>query len=190
MTANSQLELGLPRYRCFLDMDGILADFVEGVMTRFNRRISMAEWPSGEFNIETALGLPPGRVWGSQNEQFWSGLPPTPDGKQILDLVETQFGQDNVCILSSPSANPASLSGKLIWIKAHIPDYRRRFLIGPPKHFCAAPTHVLIDDSDKNVVAFREAGGIGILLPRPWNALHEVGDPVSYLREQLALLPG
>ena len=25
MPDNSQLELGLPRYRCFLDMDGVLA---------------------------------------------------------------------------------------------------------------------------------------------------------------------
>jgi hypothetical protein len=88
------------------------------------------------------------------------------------------------------------------WIEKHLPAYRRRFLIGPRKEFCAHGGSVLIDDSDKNVASFRDAGGLAILYPRPWNSRHaesEIGlgvvaaelrsmcaDPIHRTAESLA----
>ena len=59
---------------------------------------------------------------------------------------------------------------------------QRQYLIGPPKHLCAKPGVLLIDDRDKNVADFLGLGAHAILVPRPWNSLHG-REPISYLSE-------
>ena len=60
--------------------------------------------------------------------------------------------------------------GKINWIDKNMPEYSRRYLIGPAKQFCAGPDSILVDDSNKNIEDFAEAGGNVILVPRPWNS--------------------
>ena len=71
-------------------------------------------------------------------------------------------------LLTSPG-NAESVVGKIQWIEKHLPEYKRRYLIGPEKHFCSHRNSILIDDSDENVMKFREEGGDAILVPRMWN---------------------
>ncbi len=68
-----------------------------------------------------------------------------------------------------------------------MPNYGRRYLMGPAKHFCSGPGRVLIDDSDKNVIEFLRSGGQAILVPRPWNMLRGM-NAAQCVRSFLSLL--
>ena len=115
----------------------------------------------------------PDEFWNSLDRDVWASVPESAEFKALLCRCEELVGSENVCILSSPTHDPDCLAGKLEWIHDHFPKrMHRQFLIGPRKHFCARPDALLIDDSDRNVEAFRAHGGQALLVPRPWNSLH------------------
>jgi hypothetical protein len=155
--------------RCFIDLDGVLVDFHAGA-ARHHGVPYPDPWPSGVWHVDQVLGIEHTAFWSTLDEFFWSELTPTTDGFQILSLVESVFGAERVCILSSPPRDPAALAGKCRWIQRHLPRYDRQFLIGPCKHMVAGHDAVLVDDSDDNIHRFRRAGGTGVLVPRPWNS--------------------
>lgn len=159
-----------PCLKALLDLDGVLCDFHTAMCKALS--LSMPDpWPSPQPCLFKALGLiETSELWETfDNEYFWANLDWTADGKQILAIVEDFFGPENVCIATTPTRNPRCAAGKVRWIQRCIPAYSRRFFIGPPKYFAAAPTNILIDDSDSNINLFRQHAGLGILVPRPWN---------------------
>jgi hypothetical protein len=158
---------------CFVDLDGVLVNFCSGAFRVHGARYP-DPWPVGVFAVRDVLRLDNQAFWAPMDEQFWADLEPMPDCRDLLHLLEGFFGADHVCILSSPSHDPSALAGKYRWILRHLPAYARRYLIGPAKHFCAGPGKVLLDDHDDNVQRFTEAGGQGVLVPRPWNSGHGV----------------
>ncbi len=179
--------------QCLLDMDGVLVDFVKGMVEAHGLPDPYADESFIDFYFDKAWGLSATKFWNVANRDFWSNLDWMPDGVRILEIVELYHGHDNVCLLSSPCSQDGCVDGKLDWIKRHVPQYKRRFLFGPRKEFCAAPGRVLIDDNEDNVDAFVKCGGVGILVPRPWNrnrglhAVKYVGDRLDQLRlERLA----
>lgn len=130
----------------------------------------------------------PAEFWNSITREVWASVPLSPEFEFIVGWAEARVGRPNVHFLTSPTLSPDCLAGKLVWIQRHAPGWmQRQFLIGPSKHLCAKAGVLLIDDSDKNVVAFQEQGGGAVLVPRPWNSLHG-RDPVTYLGEQFGLL--
>jgi hypothetical protein len=159
--------------RCFVDLDGVLVDFNRGAVRRHGRDYP-DPWPRGVWAVREVLGLDGASFWAAMDEQFWADLDPLPNCFGLLELLEGLFGPENVCILSSPSRDASALAGKYRWIRRHLPDYERRYLIGPAKHFCSGPGKVLVDDLEENVRLFTEAGGRGVLMPRPWNSGHAV----------------
>jgi hypothetical protein len=70
------------------------------------------------------------------------------------------------------------------WIGKNLPDYKRQFLIGPGKNFCAGKDHILVDDADHNLKAFSEAGGLVVPIPRKWNEYHS-WDTYDYMQNML-----
>lgn len=108
--------------------------------------------------------------WPSITREMWASFPPSDEFGWLIGHAEALVGQENVFILTSPTRDPDSLAGKLEWIHKHCPKFMyRQFLMGPPKHLCANPESLLVDDANHNVEAFRAAGGKTILVPRPWN---------------------
>lgn len=172
--------------KCFLDVDGVIADFVAGACEIHN-----AEYPyfqpqnMGIYEMEGLLGLTSIEFMEPMNKDFWAGLKPTQDAGDIVRLVEEKFGPKNVCLLTKPVHTPGCLEGKVLWIRHHFPQFLNRFLIGSAsKAFCAAENTVLIDDHEKNVEAFTSAGGNGFLMPAPWNwkyNLPRLGELTAFL---------
>lgn len=122
--------------------------------------------------------------WDSITRDIWANCPTAREFNLILGHAEALVGQDNVCVLTSPTIDPECLAGKLEWIQKNFPRWlHRQFLIGPRKHFCARPDALLIDDNDEQVRRFREHGGQALLVPRPWNSMHGT-DTLPYLMEQ------
>lgn len=157
----------------FLDMDGVMVDFIGGINKIF-------DLPK-EFPPPKADGLPQWNwfenygLTGKQvnyvcNIDFWANLEWMHDGKQILDAVESRFR--DIYLLTTPMPNPGSGTGKMLWVNKHLPRYSKRTIITQtPKSLFAGPDRLLIDDKDSNVAEFVAAGGVGILVPRPWNEL-------------------
>ena len=113
--------------------------------------------------------------WDCFDREAWANVPPSDELKLLLRNCVALVGRKNICILTSPVLSPGCLEGKADWIRKYLPKWlHRQFLIGPPKHFCARPDALLIDDAQHNIDAFREAGGQTLLVPRPWNRLRDV----------------
>lgn len=115
--------------------------------------------------------------WNSVHRDLWASVPESIEFRRLLIGCEKLVGRENVILLSSPTLCPESLAGKLEWIHSNCPPWmHRNYLIGPAKVSCARPGALLIDDADKNVVAFAAKGGRVLLVPRPWNSLECISD--------------
>lgn len=159
--------------RVFLDMDGVLVDFIGGAARAHGIENPYDDHSNhGVYDIDTLIKMDRNKFWEPFGRKFWAKLDPTDECFGLVDILERKFGQKNICILSSPTANPESLSGKLDWLQKHLPQYARQFLFGTQKHFCAGRGALLIDDSESNVDKFELHSGRAILFPRPWNRNH------------------
>jgi hypothetical protein len=113
----------------------------------------------------------PQTFWDSFPQRFWATIAPSAEFPYLIGWCESLVGNDNICLLTSPTIDPDCPAGKLEWIQKFCPRWlHRQFQIGPCKQFCAHPDALLIDDADKNVNKFREWGGNALLVPRPWNS--------------------
>ena len=127
----------------------------------------------GRYGLPGLLGMTAREFWEPMGYSFWVHLPTTEHGAEILGALELLVGAPRVCILTSPASNRGAVEGKVAWIRRELPEYRRRFLVGPDKTFCAGPGSLLVDDFERNCLAFEQAGGASLLVPAPWNRLHD-----------------
>ncbi len=155
----------------FLDLDGVLCDFVGGALKAHGRDLPPAE---ARWDFMTQVGFASGgdpEFWKPLgNPQFWADLDPHPDGMSLLAVLRSlrTRGRLDLAVLSSGQC-PGSADGKRDWLKKHAPDLVPNAIFGVNKAVCASPRHVLIDDYDGNTDAFAAAGGHVVLVPRPWN---------------------
>jgi len=125
--------------------------------------------------------------WNMIPRVFWASCPISEEYEWLLDQCVKLVGRENVCFLTGPTKDPDCLAGKLEWIEKHAPQWmHRQYLVGPRKQFCAHSEALLIDDSDANINTFREWGGNGLLVPRPWNSMHAT-PAQSYLEEAFSI---
>jgi 5'(3')-deoxyribonucleotidase len=151
----------------YVDMDGVLADFVGGSLKLHGKHIPPAEvgwdfWQQVGFDDWRAFWEP------LENEQFWAELEPLPDGMELFRHLERIVGHERIGILSSGLC-PGSCDGKRDWLRKHLPKYEEHAIFCTKKQLCAAPCKLLIDDHDANIDAFRKAGGFAFTVPRSWN---------------------
>lgn len=111
--------------------------------------------------------------WDNVSREVWSTTPYSDDFQSILRHCRILVGKSKVALLTKPIDDPECWAGKCEWIRSRCPPWlRKRYFLGQPKSFLAAPSALLIDDSDKNYDNWIGAGGQAILVPRPWNRLH------------------
>lgn len=158
--------------RVFLDMDGVLCDFMGGVLQLFN--LEPAEvyksWPRGEYDFAKVLNVSKNEVWkriNSAGPNFWTNLQPCAEMELLLEMLKRHHLPFTV--LTSPSLDPGCAEGKIRWLQKIFGRHFRDYFVGPQKELLAAPGRLLIDDCDKNVDKFLDAGGDAIPWPRPWN---------------------
>lgn len=172
--------------RILLDMDGVLVDFIGGAKKLHNvhvpnhPHVPATQTEQAPWEIEPIFGMSAPELWDPMGRSFWANLDPLPQMPSIVGQLEARFGEENICLLTSPIRTDGCIDGKMDWIKKHLPQYRRRFLVGPAKQFCASERHALVDDHAKNIEAFKDAGGYTFLSPAPWNCRF-AEDPVTAL---------
>jgi len=177
----------------YLDIDGVLADFIGGVMKAFDLEYDYNKWPGAlgpdGWNWFESFGLTFDQVDAECTAKFWAGMEWMHDGCDMFNLVNG--GPVGAHLLTTPMKNPESTTGKLTWIEKYLNNKWRKNAIvtGAPKKLFARPGALLIDDRDKNVEEFRAAGGEAILVPRPWNKLYpHAGHSARIVRENLKAL--
>lgn len=176
--------------RILLDLDGVLVDFMEGA-TKLHRKVydghphnPATQTEQKPWDIEPLFGMSAPEVWEPMGFEFWRDLKPLPHMKDLVAALESEFGEEHICLLTSPIRTDGCIDGKMAWIRQHLPQYKRRFLVGPAKEFCSSPRHALVDDHEGNEVKFRESGGHVFLVPAPWNRRFKE-EPVAAIKKWL-----
>lgn len=176
-------------YKCLLDIDGVLADFVGGALKKCNIEVSPYSKAEnlGNWEVLSLIGLEDeSAFWASLDADFWANLAIMSDADEIVDICEERFGRKNICLLSSPppyyatidytASLSACIQGKVRWLEqGRLGRYVRenRVLFGAAKEFCAGTVeHVLVDDRDFNAEQFTLHHGSAFLVPRHWNSAH------------------
>ena len=168
----------------FLDKDGVIVDFDEGLRRRYN-----VAWYPTEFKLPYKLfGMTFDEFWKDMEDPtFWAELPWHNDGKRIQAILEPF----KPTILSA-AFNAGTIQGKLEWLSKEYPDTmaqgQHRVLLAnghEAKAAIAGPGKILIDDRNLNIDQWTAAGGTGILYPRPWNRFRAVNYPIEFLMSSL-----
>lgn len=158
--------MALSRSICYIDMDGVLVDFVEGVCKAKNVENPYTTTTFRDYGIEKVLGKD---MWEGLEQDFWANLSKSAIADDVINACVNFFGLDHCYIATSPTLNIGCASGKKAWIKQHYPEFYEKVIIIKDKYLLAKPTAVLIDDSDGKIADFRASGGYGYLIGRPWN---------------------
>lgn len=169
----------------YLDLDDVLNRLTMYILFSVGLNVDYTrydEYPT-EFGydiLKAAKYLAGGR-WNPALSTFWNMLPQATwqqcPKSELCDWLITScvslVGEKNVFIATSPTKDPDCAAGKLQWIHENLPTFlHRQYFITPRKVQLAHPGALLIDDSDRNVAAFRARGGSAIIVPRPWNRCH------------------
>lgn len=180
--------------RCFLDIDGVLANFAKGAFEALGLAYSYDHPALRDWHWYNQFKIPFAGLNAVCDIDFWANLEWMHDGEQILDTIEDYFYptftshpgpaslkpthfENQIYLLTTPMPNPGSGTGKILWVEKHLPQYAKRLITTQvAKSIFAGPDCLLIDDNDENIDKFVAAGGRGILVPRPWNGLRGWAD--------------
>lgn len=171
--------------KVILDMDGVLTNFYKGVCDAFGKSSELKGKISYDFWNSWDDKTTRDQINAICNKDFWRNLEWHDEGKEILEILESAYGAENIELVTRPMDHAGSWNGKKLWIMDNMIDYRDRLTVTTrSRSVYAASDVLLIDDWESNVNAFREAGGQAILIPRPWNLLarHKV---IQHLKNEL-----
>ena len=171
----------------YLDMDGVLADFVYGYNKVAGTDIK-SQWDLPKAKQDPVLA----KIAGTD---FFQTLPKFPSADKLVDLVIQKFGHYNIC--SSPLRNDYENSEKhkTIWLQKHLNPQPKNIIITPRKEKYAVQAdgtpNILIDDKAENIQRWRAQGGIGILYNAAVDSLDNVAQVLnSDLSEHIVKVKG
>lgn len=164
----------------YVDMDGVLCDFVGGVRELLACEEDVfiptdADWPKGEYDICNAAKITPKLMWTYIDKcpEFWERLAIMPEAIEMFSELQG-IGRTFVC--TSPSLHASCVAGKLRWLQKLFGYPFRDYVFTTHKELLAHPNAILIDDHDQNCKKFVDCGGRAILYPQPWNSSHGMMD--------------
>ena len=178
------------RSKVYLDMDGVLVDFLGGAAKAHNRELPYhLPEAKGIWNTEKLWKITPEEFWAPLEFcGFWTSLKKTPLADDLVELIEDYFGRENIDILTAPSQSKFCIPEKREWMRRYFPQFENRMIFDWKKGKYASPSSYLFDDRDKNILEFEEAGGIGIIVPQEWNSLwQKASRPITSIIKQLNL---
>ena len=169
--------------RCFLDLDGVLVDFLRGALEACGA--ADMDYPKGQYWIEEVLGVTRADMWSrfGDLERFFSDLKWHRDGPEIWRLASDVFYKSDgqLWLLSTAHDGGVGALGKVAWVTRNLgAEWADRLILAWDKRFAAGPDNLLVDDCPANVDAFRAYGGQAVLVPRIHNPAE--GDAVDVVR--------
>ena len=144
----------------YLDMDGVQADFF-GEWARHHNVPTYKNIPNREEAIDILANSSPEQVY-----KFFRELPHLEGGMEIIRWLKSN--RIPFTVLSAPLKGPytqASIKAKKDWLDEYNPGTSDKAIFTGDKYLYATKNgmpNVLVDDFGKYIMAWREAGGIGI----------------------------
>ena len=167
--------------RVYLDMDGVLADFIAGY-----NEIAGTDYKTNE-EIPKAKSDPTfEKIVGTD---FYARLPKLANADRLVRMVVDRAGEYSIC--SSPLRNDYenSKKHKTAWIQQHLDPQPEEIVITPNKGKYAVSAdgvpNLLIDDRMKVINEWRAAGGIAIQYVGGQDSLDSVQDALDQLSDSL-----
>lgn len=132
----------------FCDLDGVLADFEQGVFNKFKKNVNL---------------LTPRWMWGviNKSNDFFETLPWMPKGRELW----TQIEKYNPIILTGvPRGNSTAVEQKIKWCQRELgPNIQVITCATKDKPNYCLTDSILIDDRTDNLNAWNDKGGKFIL---------------------------
>ena len=175
----------IPIHSVFLDLDDTLNSCTMSVLNVLDCGVHKFEYCS--FPEELGYDLigawshftgrervDPAVFWEWISRKTWAEMPQSSQF-WLIESAALMVGRENVMVATVPTKSPDCLFGKYEWMEQHL--------------------GFNIDDADHNVKEWRTRpdgmpSGDAILVPRPWNSLHEIGQcsfaTSQYLAVELA----
>lgn len=167
--------------RIFLDMDGVMADFVSGAIEAAALPLTHDQVDRWNF-FEPYMSAE--EFWEHIHDtyEFWEGLEPYPWAQDLVELCK-QYGE--VIFLSDSSHDDNAPSGKVKWLRRHgfLNADSSNYMLGHQKYLLGHNDGLLIDDSPANCSKWR---GKYILFPQKWTLYEEV-DQLLYVKNYLEI---
>jgi hypothetical protein len=166
-------------YKIYIDIDGVLADFVTALHNRLNIPFDYVNYPykHGEYDIFKLIEDKYGIKYEDiikliKDKNFWANIPPYSNARKIVNDAINAVGLENVYILTRPmeELDGEDIVGKKEFIEKNFPELKDKIIFSKNKELFANKNSILIDDWDKNINSFIENGGQGNLVARPWNS--------------------
>lgn len=139
------------KYKIYCDVDGVLASFDEHFQNLTGYIPSEYEFRFGLENFWETIT--------KEGEEFWVNIPKMRD----MDQLWNHISKYNPPLLTAPSREESSKTGKIKWVEKHIPGTEIIFSAARKKKQYANENSILIDDKMSNIYDWKLAGGIGIL---------------------------
>ena len=142
---SERLEKGIVlKHLVFCDLDGVLADFAQGVKNKFNKNIDE---------------IKPSLMWGviNKSKSFFEKLPWMPKGKELWERIK----EYNPIILTGvPPGSSTAVQQKINWCQRELgPDIKIITCLTKDKPNYCLPYSILIDDRTDNLKAWNDKGG-------------------------------
>lgn len=179
--------------RIFLDVDGVLANFVGASCKLFGHTYEAVDVYA---YFKPVLGLTSREFWdrikthSDEEGSYWRGIEPYPWCHELHRFCKSLA--PTTLLTAPPNTNRddkrCMLLGRTDWIHEQFGHEFDEYYIGILKDRIASPGAVLVDDLDHNVDPWVAAGGRAVLFPHRWNAnRHLVGqvDPLEYVKSEL-----
>lgn len=175
----------------YCDLDGVIANFVEGAIEAADLPLTHDDVKEWDFFKPY---MSPEEFWGRVHAQscFWEDLPVYPWAHELVEALRS-FGDVVYC--SDPTLDDESATGKIKWLKRYgfVRPGGRNFVLAAEKWMLSREGTFLVDDSVRNCLHFSAWGdGVGTTFPQRWNDTfgHATVDPVAVVVGRLKSIQG
>jgi len=171
--------------KIFLDLDEVLVDFVSSaysLMCKVHFNPATKDYIDfiDKFNLNEDYRTESWAKIKNEGPDWWTNLPKLEWADELWATANAACG--TVAVLTAPGRLPEAASGKWQWAKNGIG--RKNIILAGSKHLVASPGAILIDDRDKYITSWEEAGGIGIQLRRNWSSSGYFPEEIIYALKQ------
>jgi len=155
----------------FIDMDGVLADFESGLSEVLGHKVRLSD-VADVYND---------RKREVTSKHLFRRLKPLPDAWKLVDWALNSGIHTEILTAAGTINRTIVIKDKIDWIKEYCTDHWIIIptLKGSQKAAFAHSKAVLIDDRQRNIDCFVEAGGIGILHTTAENTINKLNDIIN-----------
>lgn len=163
--------------RIVLDLDGVVVDFFQKLITVYNKRFPDDELTLEDINCELEQLGPEraSRLIDLFNEPGWfTNLRPLPGAINIVSHYASAGYSILICTAPARTANDHingnSAAEKFEWIQKHLPAWGHQIVITRNKEHIDGD--IFVDDTPSQIIKWcnTHPDGIGVLVDQPWNS--------------------